>query len=128
VVLKEFAVHQDLVDLFHRAKAAETARLALDREARLLKSEEDGLKALLHQTMSDMGLTELNTPEGKAVITEKQKPYISDFAALEGYIREHGALDLLQKRLTESAVKLRWEDGIQIPGVGLEVEQKLTLK
>jgi hypothetical protein len=128
VVLKEFAVHQDLVDLFHRAKAAEMARLALDREARLLKSEEDGLKALLHQTMSDMGLTELNTPEGKAVITEKQKPYISDFAALEGYIREHGALDLLQKRLTESAVKLRWEDGIQIPGVGLEVEQKLTLK
>jgi hypothetical protein len=51
-----------------------------------------------------------------------------DFGALEGYIREHGALDLLQRRLTESAVKLRWDDGIQIPGVGIETEQKLQLK
>lgn len=121
-------MHQDLIDLLKEAKAKETERLALDRASRLLKSEEDSLKARLLLMMSDMGLTELTTADGRAVITEKQKPFISDYSALEGYIKEHGALDLLQKRLTESAVKLRWEDGIQIPGVGIETEQKLQLK
>jgi hypothetical protein len=121
-------VHQELVELLVRAKATETERLALDRQSRLLKAEEDNLKALLLQQMQDMGLTVLELPEGRATISEKQKPFIMDFAALEGYIREHGALDLLQRRLTESAVKLRWDDGIQIPGVGIETEQKLQLK
>jgi hypothetical protein len=100
----------------------------LDRESRLLRVEEDNLKAQLHQMMGDLGLTEFVCPEGKAVITEKQKPYIADFGALEKYIIENNALDLLHKRLTEGAVKLRWEDGIQIPGVGIETEQKLQLK
>lgn len=111
-----------------QARAKQQERLAADRQSKLLKVEEDQLFALAMMEMQAAGLTHVELSNVKADIEEKEKPYISDFGALEGYIREHGALDLLQKRLTESAVKLRWEDGIQIPGVGVMTEQKLRIK
>lgn len=115
-------------ELIQQAKAKEQERLEADRHAKLLKNEEDELKAQLMSSMLDMGLTELSMAGVRAVITEKAKPFIVDYTALETYIVEHRAIDLLQKRLTESAVKLRWEDGIKIPGVGLVTEKKLQLK
>jgi hypothetical protein len=116
---------QALIDLAKEAKELNEQRLALDRQSKQLATRVDQLKAEIIAALSASGLTFI---EGVCEVKDVQKPYISDFAALEGYIREHGALDLLQKRLTESAVKLRWEDNIQIPGVGLMTEQKLILK
>lgn len=105
------------------AREADAERLALDRQSKALKKKVDELSA---QIISEMIKAGLSTCDG-ARIEDVQKPYISSFSDLEGYIIEHGALDLLQKRLTESAVKLRWEDGINIPGVGVSTEQKLRL-
>jgi hypothetical protein len=119
---------QQLNQLLVEAKAKETERKALDSQSRALRLEEDFLKAEILACMIKMGLRDLTANGVAAHVEEKQKPYIANFSELEGYIREHGALDLLQKRLTESAVRLRWEDGIQIPGVGVTTEQKLTLK
>jgi len=112
-----------LEEMIAEARAADAERLALDRASKSLKKRVDELSARIIALMSVSGLTSVDG----AHIEEVQKPYISNFTELEGYIIEHGALDLLQKRLTESAVKLRWEDGIQIPGVGVSTEQKLRL-
>lgn len=119
---------REILRLLAEAKAKEQERLAADRQAKLLKAEEDDCKAVLMAAMQKMGITSLNGAGASATIVTKDKPYIADYSALEGYIVEHRAIDLLQKRLTESAVKLRWEDGIQIPGVGVMTEQKLQLK
>lgn len=119
---------KSLSELALAAKAAQEARLEADRVAKGLKSEEDKLFGELQLAMMAAGLSYFHIPSVEVKIEEKVKPYISDFGQLEGYIKEHGALDLLQKRLTESAVKLRWDDGIQIPGVGVLTEQKLKLK
>lgn len=118
----------ELLDLLREAKKKQTARLQADREAKQLKAEEDDALQHLQERMATLGYFTLSDGITTANIVTKQKPYISDYGQLEQYIREYGALDLLQKRLTESAVKLRWDDGIQIPGVGLSEEQKLTLK
>jgi hypothetical protein len=118
----------DLKTLIKAAKVKQNERLAADRFAAMLKQEEDAMKADIMLGMVTSGLTDYELDGASAVIQTKEKPYIADFKSLEGYIREHGALDLLQKRLTESAVKLRWEDGIAIPGVGITTEQKLIIK
>lgn len=118
----------ELVRLLKDAKAKQEERLTADRHAKILKAEEDELKALVMQQMVHSGLTNLSLDGASARIERKEKPYIADFTALEGYIVEHRATDLLQKRLTESAVKLRWEDGIIIPGVGTMTEEKLIIK
>lgn len=102
-------------------RAKDKQRLELDRESKKLKAEVDSMCAEVIGLMHIEGIDETDG----ARIVRKQKPFISDWAALDGYIREHDATDLLQKRLTESAVKLRWEDGIAIPGVGIMDEEKL---
>lgn len=118
----------NLGQLLTEAKAKQTARLAADRLAAQLKKDEDAILALLQVELEAIGLDNLEVGELSCRIEEKTKPYIVDWSELEGYIRENGALDLLHKRLTETAVKLRWEDGIQIPGVGISHERKLKLK
>ena len=110
-------------DMLEKARRLDKERLEHDRASKNLKQEVDNLTAEIMKFMHANNLTEV---DGSRIVT-KQKPYISDWTALNEYIKEHDATDLLQKRLTESAVKLRWDDDIQIPGVGMVVEEKLQL-
>lgn len=112
-----------LDQMIEEARACDEQRLQLDRQSKTLKKRVDDLSSQIITFMEAINLTTVNGVR----IEEVQKPFISDYSQLEGYIIEHGALDLLQKRLTESAVKLRWEDGVQIPGVGVSTEKKLRL-
>lgn len=112
-----------LAQMIAEARALDEQRLELSRELRTLQKR---LETLSTEVIAAMIQADMITCEG-ARIEEVQKPFISSFSDLESYIIEHGALDLLQKRLTESAVRLRWEDGIEIPGVGVSTEQKLRL-
>lgn len=115
--LKETAVQYD------QAKAE---RLAADRAARVLKTKEDELQLLLvaycreHGAGVDMAdvLVEYDT---------KLAPVANDWVAIHEYIKENDAIDLVQKRLTESAVKLRWDDNIVIPGVGDKLVEKVKV-
>lgn len=118
----------DIVTMILEANKAQRERLAVDKEARIFKQREDALFAQVQQELDRLGLVEYNAEGVTASISEVTKPYIADFALLEAYIREHGALDLLHRRLTESAVKARWEDGIQVPGIGVSTERKLRIK
>ena len=98
--------------------------LLLDRQAKALKKQEDGLAAALMAEMKRLGVTECNGVSMRTVM----EPVLVDYSKLEAYIIEHKALDLLQKRLTPTAVRLRWEDGIAIPGVDKYEAQKLSYK
>ena len=120
-------MHTELIQLLLAAKQKQSERLDLDHRSKRLKAEEDELKAQLILAMEKAGLPDLIIPEASASLREKRRPYIVDYSQLEAYIVENKATDLLQKRLTESAVKARWEDGIVIPGIGLLTETKITI-
>jgi len=53
---------------------------------------------------------------------------VTDWSATLEYIKMTGSVDLLQKRLTESAVKARWDSGVDIPGVDKIVKHTVTIK
>lgn len=101
-------------------------RLGHDRASKKLKTTEDNLKASLIKAMQDAGLKVIETPKVYIGVTQHQKPVIMDWSLLEVWIRENNAVDMLQKRLTESAVNLRWDEGIQVPGVGIQKTDKVT--
>ncbi len=103
-------------------------RLTHDRASRQLKTEEDALRADLIKAMQEDNLTVIETAKVFVGVTQHQRPVILDWSALEAWIRENNAVDMLQKRLTESAVNLRWDDGIQVPGVGIQTTDKVTTK
>ena len=120
---------QELVDLIISTKELDQERLNHDRESNKLAKRIEGAKADITTKLRELGLTDITIPGvASAAITTVQKPYISDYSLLEQHIRDTGSLDLLHKRLTESAVKARWDDGVQVPGVGLMPEEKLIIK
>lgn len=103
-------------------------RLSHDRASRKLKSREDALRADLISAMKADNLRVMETDKVSVDVNQHQRPVILDWSELEAWIREHNAVDMLQKRLTDSAVKLRWDEGIQVPGVGLQTTDKVTTK
>jgi hypothetical protein len=50
-------------------------------------------------------------------IEVKEIPQVSDWPALQAYIKKNDAFDLLQRRLSDTAVQARWDDKKKVPGV-----------
>jgi hypothetical protein len=103
------------VDEYFRAREA---RLVADKEAAKLKETETKLKDELIRALSESQLTSLGGKLARVTIKQKIKPITTSWADVYEYIFRTGAWDLIQKRLTETAVKARWEDGEKIPGIG----------
>jgi hypothetical protein len=117
-----------LLELAEQVEVLNANRLQLDRESKKLKVEEDNARALLIQEMAAHGFSSVDLGHFSITVSQLQKPFVMDWGQLETYIRENAALDLLQRRLTESAVKLRWDDGVVVPGVGLQTVDKVLVK
>jgi hypothetical protein len=97
--------------------AARIARLAQQKVVDALEVSEKKLKAQVIAQMIEAKQTSTGGQKYGANYTRKEKPTTGDWSKLYAYIKENDAFDLLQKRLTETAVAARWEDGIEIPGV-----------
>lgn len=96
-------------------------RLAADKAAEKLKTEETDLKTRIIHKMRDNHLTALGGNGGITTLTVKKKPQAQDWLLTYEFIRERNAFHLLHKRLTEEAVREYWNEGIPVPGV-VEVE------
>jgi hypothetical protein len=102
-------------------------RLTLQRQVdKMEQDEKDLMYTLTNSMVSDDVLT--STTDG---FVAKRKtvnsPIVQDWAATLDYIKTTGQVDLLQKRLTESAVKARWDSGVDIPGVDKLVKHTVTI-
>jgi hypothetical protein len=101
-------------------------RLSLQREADLLEQKEKALQNDLINEMVSHNINLFKDGEDEVTLVTTVEPVATSWPALLDYIRKNDALDLFQKRLTASAVKLRWADGEAIPGV--DKTDKHTLK
>lgn len=116
----------ELGELADRLEVARAKRLAADKIAANLKSEESKLKYAL---ISEMEVNHLSSVGGDScVITRitKKRATAGNWAELHEYIRENDAFDLLHRRLTDSAILLRLDDGIEIPGVNIMEYSHIT--
>jgi len=103
-------------------------RLSLQREADLLEEQEKKMTGEIIDYMIGTKLGTLKQGEDEAILTHSEEPMVNPgmWPVVLDYIVETGAVDLLQKRLTASAVKARWADGEVV--VGIEKVRKYTLK
>jgi hypothetical protein len=101
-------------------------RLSLQREADLLEQQEKGLIQDMINSMVNAGQTLLSQGVDEVQLIETQEPIATSWPLVLDYIIANDAVDLLQKRLTASAVKQRWSNGVVIPGI--EATTKLALK
>lgn len=91
-------------------------RLAADKEAAALKSEENRLKEHIINTLpKDSGGAVGKTH--KVIIVTKTKQQVKDWDKFWAYVGKNKAWDLLQKRIADVAVQARIDDGKKLPGV-----------
>lgn len=91
-------------------------RLAADKVAASLKSDEDALKAdLIAVCNKNQGGYDLVTHTIEYDTGEKPAP--EDWTKIREYVVANDAADIMQARLHEGACKERWDDGVEIPGV-----------
>lgn len=79
-----------------------------EEDAKLTKLQDaiaDKIKEILHS----MGVTSAKTPHGTAYISHKESATVADWDAVIRYIKENDAYDLLEKRVSKTAVKDRME-------------------
>jgi hypothetical protein len=120
----------DLADLKETAleyNSKKAERLAADRVARSLKTEEDNLAFAITLYCREHGGAGVDMASVIVEYDTKLTPVAKDWDLIHQYIKENDAIDLVHKRLTESAVRLRWDDDVVIPGVGDKITEKIKV-
>ena len=92
-------------------------RLEAERQARVLKNDEDKLKSFLIEAFKQQKLEGMIIDGRSTGLSTKTQPSVADKEALLAYIKETGQLDLLQFRLATGAVQERWNNEVEVPGV-----------
>jgi hypothetical protein len=92
-------------------------RLSLQREADLLEQKEKDLTNKLINVMIEADVDTVTDGEDQVTLVTTTEPVAVNWPALLDYIRQNDALDILQKRLTPSAIKARWADNQVVPGI-----------
>lgn len=113
-----------LADLYEETRQQ---RLAADRVAAGLKSEETKLKQALIDAMRTGDLSSIGGKVAIAKRHQKRRAIAQDWPAVYGYIFREQAMDVLEKRLLQSGIAARWEDGVEVPGVGVFEYDEITI-
>lgn len=120
-------ISSHLPDLIDQYLSTRASRLALDKEVEVLKETEEVLKNTIISKMKETDLTAAGGAIGLVKLKTVEEPVCNDWSALYAHIATTGEFDLLHRRLTGAAVKLRWEENVEIPGVGKTQIEKLNI-
>lgn len=108
---------RELASVVNEYIAARDARRAKDKEAEAMKEGEAKLKATLMEELRKAGAGAIAGSTHTATLVRKMSPQVTDWPALYKHIQETGHFDFLQRRLSPPAVKERWDDNLEVPGV-----------
>jgi hypothetical protein len=118
---KEFKVPLKLAqcaDLLYQIKQD---RLLLEKDIEAMKAQEFALKEHLIKQLPKGEASGIAGHIARVAVLAKIVPQVDTQAdgweKLYTFIKKTGAFELLQRRLTEKAVKDRWENGETVPGV-----------
>lgn len=120
-------ISSQLPDMVDQYIVARDQRLVLERQVAEMEKLEKVLKDAIIAKAKHEGLTAVGAKQGLVKINSLIEPRADDWPSVYAYIKENDAFDLLHRRLTSDAVKARWENGVEIPGVGKAEVWKLSV-
>lgn len=103
-------------------------RLTADKVAEDLKTQESQAEATLLQQMLAQRITAVGGQLVRLTLptTPEYKPAVQDWRAVYDHILATGDFSLLQKRVSEAAVKERWQVDAEVPGISRFPVYKLS--
>jgi len=92
-------------------------RLAEQKKVDEIAAEESALKNHIIENLPKSEASGVAGKLARVTVVTKQVPQVEDWDAFYKYVKKTGSFDLMQKRLTDAAIKERWEAGKEVPGV-----------
>lgn len=113
-----------LVDTLYKTRER---RYALQREVSALEEAESAIRAQLIGALPKFGATGIAGKVARAQLEGKRIVRVEDWEKLYAHIVKKKAFDLLQRRVSDAAVKERWEAKLTVPGVVPETVAVVSL-
>ncbi len=97
-------VPMDKLAKVYRKMAARIQELtqAYENEVEEIKRQQDTVKIALKDQMLALGVSSVRTDQGTVVLSTKTRYNTQDWDSFKEFIKEHDALDLLEKRIAQT--------------------------
>jgi hypothetical protein len=102
-------------------------RLGIEKRVKELKEQEVSMRNEIFELLASMGLTKASGALATCGIKVTNVPLVEDWDTLWGYIQQTGEFDLVQKRISVTAWRARFDDGVTIPGVSKVEDVDISL-
>jgi hypothetical protein len=102
-------------------------RSKIQAQADILEEQEKAVREFIINNLPASEATGIAGKKARVTIEKKNVPTAKDWPKLYAYIKKTGAFDLLQRRLANDAIKARWEEGKQVPGVDVFTTKTLSI-
>jgi len=95
-----------------------TQRLKLEADAEAIKKNEGALKQhFIDKLGKDQAAKGIVGEFATVRVLSEIIPVATDWESIQEFMKENDAMDLVQRRLSDKAVKERWEAGVAVPGI-----------
>ena len=105
-----------LVRMYMRMRAAVQD---LDAQIEKIKAQQQEVKNEIKDRMMDLGTKAMKTEFGTVSLVEKTRFYTQDWESFKKFVVENDAVDLLEKRISQSNMKTFLEDNPSLVPPGL---------
>ena len=101
-----------------------------ETEVEVLKAQQEAVKTALKDQMLALGVKSVNTTEGTVILSTKTRYSTQDWDAFKEFMKEHDALDLLEKRIaqTNMATFLQENPTLVPPGLNSNSEYNVSVR
>ena len=101
-----------------------------ETEVEVLKAQQEAVKTALKDQMLALGVKSVNTTEGTVILSTKTRYSTQDWDAFKEFMKEHDALDLLEKRIaqTNMATFLQENPTLVPPGLNSNSEYAVSVR
>ena len=88
------------------------------------------LKHKLIEISKETGMTSFSTPHGIAYRTVKTRYWTNDWGSFYDFMRDSGAVEILEKRIHQTNMKEFLENNPEVhpPGLNMDSEYEITIK
>lgn len=125
-------VPMDKLVRVYRKMAAEIQRLTAEYDTKVehIKRQQDAVSMALKDQMLTLGVKSLRTDNGTVVLSTKTRYNTQDWDSFKEFIKEHDAIDLLEKRIAQTNMGKFLEEnpGTLPPGLNSTTEYQISVR
>lgn len=131
-VLTEVIVPMDKLAKVYRRMQTRIQELTTQYENEIedIKHQQEAVKIALKDQMLKLGVSSVRTDQGTVVLSTKTRYNTQDWDSFKEFIKEHDALDLLEKRIAQTNMATFLEDnpGLVPPGLNSLTEYAISVR